>query len=57
MDLPGYDIWKTTPPEDPRCTCNREDCEECEQAAAEEAAYDRHIDDKIDEAREREWDR
>lgn len=57
MDLPGYDAWKTTPPEEPRCICNRDDCEECQQANAAEAAYDDAIDRAIDEAQEREWDR
>jgi hypothetical protein len=52
MDLPGYDNWKTTPPEEPRCSCNRDGCEECEQANAQEDAYDRYIDARIDAALE-----
>lgn len=53
--LPGYDAWKlASPPEyDQGDECQCGECEACK----EEAAHDRHIDQKIDEAREREWDR
>ena len=50
--LPGYDVWKTTPPEDPPCDCGREDCEECADRLDREDAYDRYVDQKIDEWKE-----
>ena len=53
----SLDAWLTTPPEDPPCFCGKPGCEECEERERREDAYDRSIDQKIDEAREREWDR
>lgn len=55
--LASLDAWKCTPPEDPPCYCGDEDCDECAQREARADAYDRHIDQQIDEARERDWDR
>lgn len=56
-DLPGYDTWKTTPPDDQPCFCGEPDCEDCERREQAEAAFDRWVDQAVDEAREREWDR
>lgn len=58
--MPSYDDYKlASPPEYERehCDCGEPDCEACASAQAQTDAYDRHIDQQIDEAREREWDR
>jgi hypothetical protein len=57
MDLPGYDLWKTTPPVEGPCFCGEPECDECQGREAQEDAYWRHVDQAVDEAREREWDR
>jgi len=52
-----YDGWKCTPPAEPPCVCNAPDCEECEARQAAEDRYWARVDQQIDEAKEREWDR
>jgi hypothetical protein len=55
--LASLDNWLTTPPPDSPCDCGKEDCEECEFCRRREDARDRAMDQAIDEAKEREWDR
>jgi hypothetical protein len=53
FSLPDYQL---DPPDDPPCRCGDAECDECRSREEAEAAWERHIDQRIDEAREREWE-